>query len=385
MTKPPLLIHSNAPWTPTGYGQQTALFTPGLSEHYDLGISAFYGLEGNIIHWHGCPVYPGIGQTHGNETILQHAQVHMGDLRAGLAMTLMDVWVLEPAVWRQLNTCCWTPIDHEPAPDPIVSFFAESGAIPIAMSKFGEEQLRNAGLDPLYVPHAIDTSIYKPLDKAESREITHLPADTFIVGQVAANKGNPSRKCFAEAMQAFRLFHAKHPEARLYLHTEISGMFDGVNLPDLIRNTGVDPDTVIFPDQYRVIHFPYPPEIMAKIYSSLDVLLAPSAGEGFGIPVIEAQACGVPVIVSDFSAQPELCGAGWLVSGTKVYTPLKAWQFHPDVDDIHDALRQAYVSGDHSAKARAHAEQYDLKVVLNRYMLPALTEVQARFDDRKPI
>lgn len=40
--KPRALWHSNAPWSPTGYGQQTALFASRLKEHYKLGISAFY-------------------------------------------------------------------------------------------------------------------------------------------------------------------------------------------------------------------------------------------------------------------------------------------------------------------------------------------------------
>ena len=38
MTK--LLWHSNAPWSPTGYGQQTSLFAPLLAEKYDLAISS---------------------------------------------------------------------------------------------------------------------------------------------------------------------------------------------------------------------------------------------------------------------------------------------------------------------------------------------------------
>ena len=45
MTK--LLWHSNAPWAPTGYGQQTGLFAPRLAEKYDMAISSFYGLEGS--------------------------------------------------------------------------------------------------------------------------------------------------------------------------------------------------------------------------------------------------------------------------------------------------------------------------------------------------
>jgi glycosyltransferase involved in cell wall biosynthesis len=358
-----------------------------LSEHYELGISSFYGLEGNVLPWNGIPVFPGIGQTYGDRTILQHAEVHFAkEIRNGLTVTLMDVWPLDPQVWSNLNTACWTPVDHDPCPRPVSEFFHASGAVPIAMSKFGQRMLHDHGLDPLYVPHAVDTEVYKPYKQDEARESTGMPKDAFLVGMVAANKGNPSRKCFAEAIQGFKILRERHPEAVLYIHTEVTGMFDGIDLPQLIRDCDLDLNAVIFPDQYRILHYPFPPERMAQIYSSLDVLLSPSAGEGFGIPVIEAQACGVPVIVSDFSAQPELCGSGWLVSGTKHYTPIRSWQFAPDVADIYDALRQAYDSTDeHRKKARAHALQYDAKRVFTEHMLPALEQAQARYEDRKPM
>lgn len=382
-----LLWHSNAPHAGTGYAQQTALFLPRLAERYEVGCSCFYGVEGGVIPWNGIPLYPGIGSTYGNETILDHARVHFGpELRSGLVVTLMDVWVLSAPVWRQLNVASWVPVDHEPTPDPVARFFQDTGAVPLAMSRFGERQLRAAGFDPLYCPHAVDTNVYRPLDRAEAREATGIPADAFVIGMVAANKGNPSRKCFAEAILAFKRFHARHPEARLYLHTEATGRFDGVNLPRLIAAADVDPDTVIFPDQYRVVHFPFEAATMAKIYSSFDVLLAASAGEGFGIPVIEAQACGVPVIVSDFSAQPELVGAGWLVEGAKTYTPIGSWQIRPSVDDIVDALRQAYgQTREHRLKARKFALDYDVYRVFDDYMLPALAKIAERYADREPV
>jgi glycosyltransferase involved in cell wall biosynthesis len=127
---------------------------------------------------------------------------------------------------------------------------------------------------------------------------------------------------------------------------------------------------------------------MAEFYSAMDVLLMPSAGEGFGIPAVEAQACGVPVIASDFSAQPELLGAGWLVDGQRTYTPIGSFQFRPSIPDIFDALRQAYNAAGSdalAAKARAHAEQYDINRVLEEFMLPALEAAAGRFADRAPV
>jgi glycosyltransferase involved in cell wall biosynthesis len=71
----------------------------------------------------------------------------------------------------------------------------------------------------------------------------------------------------------------------------------------------------------------------------MDVMLATSYGEGFGIPTIEALACGTPVIVSEFAASTELLGDVWLVDGqqlcdapqvkcpalTSLFTPQTHW------------------------------------------------------------
>ncbi len=47
---------------------------------------------------------------------------------------------------------------------------------------------------------------------------------------------------------------------------------------------------------------------MVSVYHSADLLVFPSTSEGFGLPIIEAQACGVPVITSDRSPMREIAG-----------------------------------------------------------------------------
>lgn len=49
---------------------------------------------------------------------------------------------------------------------------------------------------------------------------------------------------------------------------------------------------------------------MAALYSAAELFVFPTLYEGFGIPVIEAQSCGTPVLTSDCSALPETGGAG---------------------------------------------------------------------------
>ncbi len=47
-------------------------------------------------------------------------------------------------------------------------------------------------------------------------------------------------------------------------------------------------------------------------YNSAEAFLYPSVFEGFGLPVLEAMACGVPVVVSDASSLPEVAGSAGL-------------------------------------------------------------------------
>ena len=56
-----------------------------------------------------------------------------------------------------------------------------------------------------------------------------------------------------------------------------------------------------------------PEDDLVALYSTADVLAMPSASEGFGIPVIEAMACGVPVVCSDGGALPEAAGDAALI------------------------------------------------------------------------
>jgi len=114
---------------------------------------------------------------------------------------------------------------------------------------------------------------------------------------------------------------------------------------------------------------------MAAIYSRSDVLLSATAGEGFGLPVLEAQACGTPVIVSNFSAQPELVGDGWVAQVQPQWNPTQLeWFSTPLVPSIVEGLEKAYERGPYklSEQAVEFAKQYDADKVFDDGWVPLL-------------
>lgn len=391
-----ILWNSVAPWIGSGYGQQSSLFVPKIRDAgHDVALSVFCGLEGTIGGWDGMTVYPADHTRLNKYRLREYAQDHAGDgsLDDVQIITLMDVWTWIDARWggrfggvldgEGLRIAAWVPIDHYPIPPGVVKALETVGARPIAMSRFGESELKANGFDPLYVPHGVDTTIYRPRPDARAamRAAMDIPEDGFLVGMVANNTGNtPPRKAFPQVIQAFSALSAEIDNAYLYLHCEVHGIFDGINLMHLLEFNGVPMDRVRVVDQYKNHAGSITPNEMAALYSAMDVLANPSYGEGFGIPIIEAQACGTPVIVTDWTAMPELVGEGWKVQGDPWYDCAHgSYYMCPGLPEILAAMREAYEARDDAAmgeRAREFALGYDADLVMQDYWLPALAELE---------
>ena len=381
-----ILIHSNGPNVPTGYGVQVALLADRLkAAGHDVAISAYFGQQHGMGEWHGMPLYPMGFDSYSND-ILHHHALHWfdNDPAGGWIITLMDVFGITTPLIKEFNVAAWCPVDHFPAPPDVLKFFERTGATPIVMSRFGEQILRDSGLDPLYAPLAVDTSVYKPTPTVDyagkertGRELLGLEDDHFVVMMNGMNKGWAlPRKGFPHAFLAFADFAKRHPEARLYLHTEKHGGAGGVDLPTLLVNSGVPLHQVVFVDQYSY-RLGLSAELLAAAYTAADVLLAPSMGEGFCVPLIEAQSCGTPVIVTDFSAQPELVGGGWKVTGQPWWdAPQASWMISPDIPAIVKALDDAFDgAADLSAVCIDKAHEYDADLIFENHWKPILADL----------
>jgi glycosyltransferase involved in cell wall biosynthesis len=372
----------NPPGVGSGYGEQAALFIPRFAAMgHEVAVQCNWGVQGMRIEAGPVTYYPS-DNAWGNRALGTYAE-HFG---ADRVVALCDAWVLRPDEWPDdIRVGVWAPVDHYPLPPAVLATLAHPKVQPIAMSRFGERQMRECGLEPLYVPHGVDTTLFNPRPDTKDaiRAELGIPKDAFLVGMVAANTGNASvpRKAFPQAFLAFSRFAASRTDAWLYAHTQAEPPpGGGISLEKLTLATGCPTGRVRFPPA-SIWHLGATNTLVSNLYQAFDVLLNPSMGEGFGIPILEAQACGVPVIASDHSAMSELTQAGWLVAGDPWWDALQdSFYIVPSIDSIVAALDAAYEQRSNQelrAGAAAFAEVYDADLVARHYWPPALEALGA--------
>lgn len=381
-------VASNSYNIPTGYGQQVKFLIDRLVKH---GIKTAnlsnYGLQGSISEIktpHGkVKHYPMGFKPYSDDAI----PVWHNDFKSeypllkDAVLTLYDQWVYNDMEFDG-RIIAWTPLDHVTLPPAVHRFLLRENVTVVTMSPHGQRQLEKAGIESSYIPHGIDTNVMKPthtvFDNIPTRDFLGVPKDAFLVSIVQANKANGlvHRKALAEQLMAFSIFKQSHPDAYLYIHSEPSNAFGGFNIPQLLASVGLSQDNVIILDQ-NINRVGYPPEYLAAIYTASDVMLQVSYGEGFGIPVVEAQACGTRVITSNWAATKDLAGPdSYLVDGQPFWDEPQAAFYHiPNIGSIVNALNLAYDAPRGVSKASIDfAKDFDVDRVWQWYWMPFLRE-----------
>lgn len=141
-------------------------------------------------------------------------------------------------------------------------------------------------------------SIYKPVDRRKAQSYL---ADKYNIGSpfiLYVGQIQHPNKNLIPLLHAFKSISDRFPMHKLVLvgkkhHTgePVYKTVTDLNLSDKIVFTGYVPD-----------------EDLPYFYNSAEVFVYPSLFEGFGIPVVEAMACGCPVITSNTGALPEIAG-----------------------------------------------------------------------------
>lgn len=379
------LAWTNSPHVYSGYGCQARALLPRLQAlGHEAAVAANFGLTGASLIWKGIVIYP-LFELSQNMDVIGYYAGHFG---ADIVLSLYDIWALPPDTRRRLP-CPWAalvPVDGAPVSEVMKQRLATVD-YPVALSRFGLRELEKVGVEASYIPLAIDSGKFCRADKkAQARLHLGIPPEVFLVTTVAANKGFPPRKSWPELLTAFVEFRKRHSDAMLYCHTTKAphgSGGQGVIFDDLIKELEIPKGAIAFPDQ-GALAVGVPDEEMVLIYQASDVMLLPSRGEGFGLPILEAQACGCPVIVQDCSSMPELTVNGLIVEPLqRQWLPqLGYWWQMPDVGRIVEALEEIYAwdlekrveIGNRGVKFVR--KNYDWEVVWEKHWIPFLEHVE---------
>lgn len=170
----------------------------------------------------------------------------------------------------------------------------KADAITVLSENAREDILNTTNVDEdkvFVVTCGVDTDFFHPLKKKEH--------DKVRIGYIG---GLDNRKNVELLVEVFKKMASKRSD--IELHVGGAGVnlqkFKSMNIPNA--------------KFYGFI----PLERQNEFLNSLDIFVYPTLGEGFGLPPLEAMACGVPVLASNTTSMPEVVGGAGLIADPTV-------------------------------------------------------------------
>ncbi|MHA1876756.1 MAG: glycosyltransferase family 4 protein [Promethearchaeota archaeon] len=314
-SKKVVTILSDSPTIPTGYRNQSLqlalyLHNKGYEIHF-LG-NAYNGItiknmtleDGIVIPF---KLYGEMQQTYFRNKISNHLKKTKSNIFIILLDTFMlhggDAWFLNVDT-SPAKTFFWYPSDGGGGLPIGCDNILRKIDMPVAMSKFGQKQVKDYyNINTHYIPHGVDTENFKPLSEEEKQELRkkYNLVGKYVVGVVARNQ---PRKHLDRTIKMFRLVANKIPEAILLLHMDPNDPANRLfNLKSLIKKYNLE-NRVLFTGMKGFNGIAQ--NKMGEIYNLMDVFLLTTSGEGFGIPIIEAMSCKIPVVMTNYTTCEEL-------------------------------------------------------------------------------
>jgi len=386
-----ILWVSVSPSASTGYGKITNQVVGRLLDRHEVICAC----QSDVIVWGGAHktklfngrealtlsiANPQVDAAGAAKAVRLYAEEYGADVLIGF----WDAFALSWMGQAGLPFLQYIPVDG-PVTDRWVACTRDAMRV-VLYSKFGYDEFSRFVPPSLlsYVPHGIDVQKFIPLGRKTGRlrelidSTTPIPKDAFLVTSVGANY--TERKRTPLLMRTFAQFAREHADAHLYLHCNARAWSgNGYDLEALARDFGIA-DRVHFPRNSPDL-FPFSDEQLNVIFNASDLYATSSAAEGFGVPLIEAQAAGTPVLCPANSSQVELVeGHGYVArnidSGSYVDYPMYVgygtYYPEPDQSDMLRKMEEAYADEvkrlRYGRMAREFALGYRWEEVMRRWL-----------------
>lgn len=383
--KPRILWVGEASYMSTGFATYANEVLRRLHDtgKYDIVELASFG-DGSdpqdhrwrLVPWKFIPVMPNRHNTKECQAYYANPNLAFGEFRfeqacletkPDVVCDIRDWWYLEfeerSPFRRFYNWCIMPTIDAAPQDERWLASFQNADAV-FTYTDWALSVLRqqSPGIKlKCAAPPGADLVNFKPIgDKAAHRSRLGLPEDALIVGTVMRNQ---PRKLYPELILAFKRFLEIAPpeiskRAYLYLHTSYPDSWD---LPLLLKEAGISHKCIFtylckncqqcFPMHFQearavcrkcfapAAHLPSTKagvsrNVLAEMMNLFDVYVQYANSEGFGMPMAEAAACGVPIMAIDYSAMSDVVRKlqGFPIKVERMYRnpDMPCWRALPD-------------------------------------------------------
>jgi len=203
------------------------------------------------------------------------------------------------------------------------------------------------------VYHGVDTETYHPVSerpltmstgstirtKREAKTILGLDPDGFLALRIDRNS---IRKNYPDTVKALWTFMDRHKDVEAAFHC-VPNDPSGYNLAAMLTRREDLKQRFIFTGNLDTFTG-WPAQDLAVLYNAADIFVSTSWGEGFGLTLAEAAACGTPIIAQDCSSITEIVGPGGILlqPEREQTVPSGEEQQLPNVTAFVDAMERLY-------------------------------------------
>lgn len=329
----------------------------------------------------------------------------------------MDSWVKQ-SPFRPFFSWLWaSTVDSAPQSPEWISQFSDADYF-YTLSEWAEGVIKEQAGDSVNLIGSVTMCAadeFKPVpNKAAHRLSMGLDPDWKIIGTVMRNQ---RRKLFPDLFEAFAMYLSFTGDTKTYLYCHTSYPDNGWDLPQLMMKYGISSrvlfsyacdqcgklsiskfsDTVkqckhcrTYSSKLSSVSNGATTEELAKIYNLFDIYIQHSNSEGMGIGQLEAAACGVPIMSTDYSAMESIVRK---LSGYPIPVKVKVLELEtgcyraiPDIDEIVSHWKMFFgLSSEDRIKAgqaarSAYEANFNWDDVLNKWMLSLDASPKAKWD-----
>lgn len=329
MARIPCLVLSDSPNSPTGLGRiSREILQRGCKHLGDTFKFGSYGLGGVMSTKLPWPQFQITSLSNWAPPDLPKIWEDFSEGEKGIILTIWNPsslqWLVEPDKYapqgmtrdflktKPFSTWGYFPIDAEGPNGKLPADVAET------ISKFDRKLMYTRWASDLYdvttgsdsvictdhLPHGVDTHIFYPRDRDVSRRTftqtvmgggkpMPIRDDVFLIGVIATNS---QRKDWGLCFQVCQELLQRNVNVGLWAHT---------NAPKKTWDIMARAEAAGMTNRTILTTTDLSDEKIAEAYSACDVTLGIGSGEGWGLPIFESLACGVPCIHGDYAGAAE--------------------------------------------------------------------------------